>query len=255
MTLPIQCKRLRAIREELNETQSSFAKKLGIGNTTTEYERGRTKIGGELIVRLLRDYNVNPLWLYGESEQKHLDPRARAVSPSVVTVDNSGFQNILMVNEKAAAGYAGNLNNQEFHEQLPAFSFPIPEYRNATFRCFQVEGYSMSPTILPGEWIITKAIENITEIKNNNIYVIVDIEGIRIKQVWNEPEMQYLALKSINTDYELESVKYADVIEIWEFHSKISKEIIIDTTQSKIDLIYNEIQALKAKLLEDKNVH
>ena len=248
MNLPIQCKRLREIREELNETQSSFAKKLGIGNTTTEYERGRTKLSGELVLRLLSNYNINPLWLYGESERKYLNPKEKDVNPSVVTVDNSGFENILMVGEKAAAGYAGNLNNKSFHKQLPAFSFPIPEYRNATFRCFQVEGYSMMPTIHPEEWIITKAVESISQIKNNNIYVIVDTEGIRIKQVWNEPDMQYLVLKSINTEYELATVKYADVMEIWEFHSKISKELIMDSTQSKLDLIYNEIQVMKAKL-------
>lgn len=249
MSLPIQCKRLREIREELNETQSSFAQKLGIGNSTTEYERGRTKMGGGLVLRLLSDYNINPLWLYGESEHKYLDPREKAVNPSIVTVDNLGFENILMVSEKAAAGYAGNLSNREFHEQLPAFSFPIAEYRNATFRCFQVEGFSMMPTILPNEWIITKAIENINQIKNNNIYVIVDTESIRIKQVWNEADAQYLVLKSINTDYELESVKYSDVREVWEFHSKISKELVLDSTQSKLDLIYKDIKAMKAKLL------
>ena len=250
MNLPIQCKRLRLIREELNQTQSSFAQKLGVGSTTTEYERGRTKLSGELVLRLLSDYNINPLWLYGESERKYLNPNEKAVNPRIVTVDNSGFENILMVGEKAAAGYAGNLNNREFHEQLPAFSFPIPEYRNATFRCFQVEGFSMVPTILPNEWIITKAVENIDQIKNNNIYVIVDTEGIRIKQVHNEPDQRYLVLVSINKEYEIETVQYADVLEIWEFHSKISKELILDSTQSKLDLIYEDIQVMKAKMIE-----
>ena len=186
MELSIQCKRLRQIREELNQTQSSFVEQLGVGSTTTEYERGRTKLTGKLVLRLLSDYNINPLWLYGESEQKYLDHRSREVSQSVVTVDSDGFDNILMVNEKAAAGYTGNLDNNDFFERLPSFSFPIPEYRNATFRCFQVEGYSMVPTILPSEWIITKAVEDLNQIKDNKIYVVVDNEGIRIKQVRNE---------------------------------------------------------------------
>ena len=249
MSLPIQCKRLRAIREELNETQSSFAQKLGVGSTTTEYERGRTKLSGELVLRLLSDYNINPLWLYGESEQKHLDPNAQAVSPTVVTVDNEGFENILMVNDKAAAGYAGNLDNQDFHKQLPAFSFPISEYRNATFRCFQVEGYSMVPTILPEEWVITKAVENLNQIKDGNIYVIVDGEGIRIKQVRNEPKLQSLTLISLNKDYKAERLDYDDVQEVWEFHSKLTKELVIDSTQHKLDIIYGDIKIMKAKML------
>jgi len=249
MSLPIHCKRLREVREELNYTQASFAEVLGVGSTTTEYERGRTKIHGELVLRLLSDFKINPLWLYGESKQKYLDPRAKESSPSVVTVDSSGFENILMVSQKAAAGYAGNLNDQEFHKQLPAFSFPIAEYRNATFRCFQVQGYSMSPTILPEEWIITKALENLNQIKNNNIYVIVDNEGIRIKQVYNDPQTRHLALISINQEYEQEFLEYDRVMEVWEFHSKITKELIRDAEQYKLDTIFNDIKEIKEQIM------
>ncbi len=249
MNLPIQCKRLRQVREELNHTQSSFAEVLGVGNSTTEYERGRTKITGELVLRLLSDFNINPLWLYGESKQKHLDPRAKEASPSVVTVDSTGFENILMVSQKAAAGYAGNLDDQEYHKQLPAFAFPIPEYRNATFRCFQVEGYSMSPTILPDEWIITKALENLGQIKNNNIYVIVDTEGIRVKQVFNDAKTRQLALVSINKEYEQEFLEYDKVMEVWEFHSKITKELVVDAEQYKLDTIFNDIKEIKDRII------
>ena len=249
MNLPIQCRRLRQIREELNHTQSSFAEALGIGTTTTEYERGRTKITGELILRLLSDYDINPLWLYGESNQKYLDTKAKDASPTVVTVDNSGFENILMVSQKAAAGYAGNLNDQEFHKRLPAFSFPTPEYRNATFRCFQVEGFSMSPTILPDEWIITKALENLNQIKNNNIYVAVDTDGIRIKQVVNDPKTRQLALISINKEYEQEFLPYEKVMEVWEFHSKITKELVMDSEQYKLDSIYNDLKEIKERIM------
>jgi len=220
MDLPIECKRIR-----------------------------RTKLSGVLVLRLLSQYNINPLWLYGESEQKYINPRAKEVSTSVITVDSAGFENILMVNEKAAAGYAGNLQNDEFHKQLPAFSFPIPEYRNATFRCFQVEGYSMSPTILPDEWIITKAVENLNQIKDNNIYVVVDGEGIRIKQLRNVAESGSLMLVSLNPDYDTEHVSYDDVQEVWEFHSKLTKELIMESTQHKLDAIHEDILAMKDKIM------
>lgn len=250
MELSIQYRRLRQIREELNQTQSSFAEQLGVGSTTTEYERGRTKLTGKLILRLLSDYKINPLWLYGESEQKYLDPRSKEVSPTVVTVDSDGFDNILMVNEKAAAGYTGNLENNDFFEQLPSFSFPIPEYRNATFRCFQVEGYSMVPTILPSEWIITKAVEDLSQIKDNKIYVVVDNDGIRIKQVRNELHMRSLTLISLNEEYGTELLAYDEVKEVWEFHSKLTKELAIQSTKQKLDVIYEDIKIVKAKILE-----
>ena len=251
MVQEIQCRRLKQFREELNLTQTEFAQTLGIGKTTTEYERGRTKFSGELVWRLYSLYQLNPKWLYGESDHKYLkDETSKERVPAVITIENSGFENILMVNNKAAAGYTGNLNNQEYYEQLPAFSFPIPEYRNATFRCFQVEGQSMMPAILPGEWIITKAVENLHQIKNNNIYVIVDTDGIRVKQVHNEPTKNALILLSINQDYPQVTLRYDKVLEIWAFHSKITKELMVDSTQYKLDTIYNDIKLLKAKIIE-----
>lgn len=249
MKVNTEAQRLKQVRAELKMTQPQFGQYLGI-STTYDMERGKTKISGEIVYKLLKDHNINPLWLYGESDQKYLNPKSKSVSPSVVTVDNLGFENILMVNEKAAAGYAGNLNNQDYHEQLPAFSFPIPEYRNATFRCFQVEGYSMYPTIQPNEWIITKAVEDLSQIKNNNIYVVVDTDGIRIKQVHNEVDMKYLVLISINQEYEIETVKYDDVMEVWEYHSKITKELQYDD-KDKLNSIYNDIKLIKERLIEE----
>lgn len=248
MNLPIECQRLRIIREELNHTQTSFAKKLGIGNTTTEYERGRTKLSGQLVLRLLSDYQINPLWLYGESDRKYLNPETVAFSPRMISVDDVGKENILMVSEKAAAGYAGNLNNPEFYEELPAFSFPLPEYRNTTFRGFQVEGFSMTPAIQPDEWIIAQAVEQISNVKNGQIYVVVDQEGIRIKQVFNNKGKQQLILHSLNTDYPVSFLPYDQIEEIWEFHSKLTRELSI-ANSDKLEAIHRDIKAIKEKIV------
>lgn len=246
----IESKRLKQIREELNMTQTEFGTRLGI-KSSYDLERSKTKISGEVLMRLFKDFGINPLWIYGESEQKHLDPLTKDTSPTVITMDSMGVENILMVSEKAAAGYAGNLDDQSFHEQLPAFSFPIPAYRNATFRCFQVEGYSMSPTILPNEWIITRAVERLDQIKDGQVYVIVDAESIRVKQVFNKAEIQTLVLVSINTEYESQVIRYDQIAEIWAFDSKITKELILDTKQHKLDAIYNNVKWIRNKMTEE----
>lgn len=248
MELAIECKRLKQVREELNETQTSFAKILGVGNTTTDFERGRTKLSGILVLRLLSKYHINPLWLYGESEQKHLNPSIRDINPRVLSVDASGNENILMVNQKAAAGYAGNIDNDDYYQELPAFSFPLPEFRNASFRGFQVEGYSMSPTIRPGEWIITKAVANIDEIKEGNIYVIVDSDGVRIKKLLHQKETESLALVSINKEYTTEIIGYSQIKEIWEFHSKLTKEVYPYSPNKKLEDIHNDIKQMKVQM-------
>ncbi len=248
MELPIEHKRLRLVRESLNETQASFAEKLGVGNTTTDYERGRTKLSGVLVVNLLNLYHINPLWLYGKSEQKYLNPDSTDVSPQVISIENTGQENILMVNEKAAAGYTGNLNNPEYYRELPAFSFPLSEYRNATFRGFQIEGYSMMPTIRPSEWVITKALSNIEEVKSGNIYVVVEDDGIRIKKVINNPQNKTLTLVSINPEYPTDTVTYTEVKEIWEYHSKITKEVSLQSPSKKLEAIHEDLRELRSEI-------
>jgi len=248
MDLPIECQRLRQVRESLNETQSAFAQKLGIGNSTTDFERGRTKLPGLLVLKLLRDHHINPLWLYGQSEQKYLNPDKLDVSPKIISIDNTEHENILMVSEKAAAGYTGNISNPAYYNELPAFSFPLPEYRNATFRGFQVEGYSMTPTIQPREWIITKAIPNIDQIKDGNIYVIVETDSIRIKKVINNTSDKTLTLISTNPDYPTDHIPYSNVKEIWQFYSKLTKEIATQSSNYKLDAMHNDIKELRSEI-------
>lgn len=245
MDLPIEARRLKELRQELGHTQSEFAQLLDCGSTTADIERGRTKLSGTVVMRLLRDYNINPLWIFGESQQRTLNPDRKDVSPRTISVDAIGEENIVLVNEKAAAGYAGNLGDPEYYQSLPAFTFPLAEYRNATFRGFEVEGHSMYPALLSGEWVIAQAIHNIADIKNGNIYVIVEEEGIRVKKVIKRAENQELLLQSINPDYPSDVITFDQVKELWEFHSKLTKDLSIETQQKKLDDIHKEVLAVK----------
>src|SRR5699024_6183256 len=128
-------------------TQAEFAELLGINNTTADIERGRTRLSGEVIKELLRQFQINPLWIYGESNQKYLDLNQVSVLPKVISVDTDGSENMLLVNQRAAAGYPQNIQESGWHKKLPAFNLPLPEYRNATYRGFQVEGNSMEPNL------------------------------------------------------------------------------------------------------------
>jgi len=95
------------------------------------------------------------------------------VSPKVVTVDAQNNENIVLVNVKAAAGYPHNVQDVDWYQQLPAFDIPLPEYRNATYRGFQVEGDSMLPVLEPKEWVIGKAVNSLSELRSNALYVVV----------------------------------------------------------------------------------
>ena len=88
-TLSIEARRFKKIREEQHHTQQSFAELLDIGATTADIERGKTKISGKIVMELLRQFQINPLWLYGQSYTKIVNINGGDVSPKVVTLDLS----------------------------------------------------------------------------------------------------------------------------------------------------------------------
>ncbi|MEM6866739.1 MAG: helix-turn-helix transcriptional regulator, partial [Bacteroidota bacterium] len=69
----ITVKRFTEIRRDKGFTQAEFASLLGISNTTADIERGRTKLSGKVVAELLKQFKINPLWLFGESDEKYLE--------------------------------------------------------------------------------------------------------------------------------------------------------------------------------------
>jgi len=245
-TLAKSAQRFKQIREELGITQSAFAERLGIKNTTADIERGKVKISGRIVTQLLKDYQINPLWLYGDSKQKHLHPQSQDVAPKIITVNDQGLENILLVNTKAAAGYADNIQEPEYYEELPAFSVPLPAYHNTSFRGFQVEGDSMMPAIKPDDWILAKAIANVDELKNGKVYVIVEEESVRVKKV--QKNTNSLTLISINNEYPAVEIPLHEVKEIWEFYSKLSTAMDTQPNNDLLKDIKTDLEEIKSRL-------
>ncbi|NER12885.1 helix-turn-helix domain-containing protein [Leptobacterium flavescens] len=225
--LSTEAKRFKQVREEQGYTQQAFADLLGINASTADIERGRTKLSGRVVADLLRHFNVNPLWLYGESSHQYIKTVRADISPKVISVNSAENENILLVNAKASAGYAHNIQDTEWYEDLPAFDLPLPEYRNATYRGFQVEGDSMLPNLQPKEWVIARAVEDMSHIKNNDIYVVVLEDSILVKRVVRDKAGENLQLISINPEYPPIEVASEQVWELWKVHSKIGTDLEI----------------------------
>lgn len=218
----IEIKHFKEVREENNFTQSEFAEMLGIKNSTADIERGRTKLSGKVVAGLLSRFGINPLWLFGESGQKYLQLSKGDVSPKVITVDSADNENILMVNQKAAAGYPHNVQDVEWYHQLPAFDIPLPEFRNATYRGFQIEGDSMLPNYYPGEWVLGKAVADLDQASNNKVYVVVLYDSVLVKKLQKLPDPSKVLLISFNEEYLPVEVDVNDIQEIWQVNSKLT---------------------------------
>lgn len=246
-------KRFKQIREENHYTQSDFARVLNIKNSTADIERGKTKISGKVVARLLQEFQVNPLWLFGESEQKEIKLHYGDVSPKVVTVDAQNNENIVLVNVKAAAGYPHNVQDVEWYQQLPAFDIPLPEYRNATYRGFQVEGDSMLPALQPKEWVIGKAINNLSEVSNNSICIVVLEDSVVVKKIRKNEDGTTLTLISLNAEYLPYTIQFHQIVEMWEVNSKLSFDIDANSETASLKQLQEAMATLTSEVRSMKH--
>ena len=244
----VTIKRFIEIRRDLGYTQAEFAALLGVSNTTADIERGRTKLSGKVVSELLRQFKINPLWLFGESNQQYLESSNTSVIPKVVTVDSSERENMVLVNAKAAAGYPQNIQDTTWYRQLPAFDLPIPEFRNATYRGFQVEGDSMLPNLKPGEWVLAKAVEDIKDVNPNKIYVVVLQDAVLVKKIERPPNTQNLVLISLNETYPPYEIEPYQIQELWQVSSKITFGVDATTENGLLRQLQQSMEDLKKQL-------
>ncbi|MEO9513708.1 MAG: LexA family transcriptional regulator [Flavobacteriaceae bacterium] len=246
-------KRFTEIRRELGHTQSGFAKLLGVSNTTADIERGRTKLSGKVVSELLRQFNINPLWLFGESEEKHLETTRTSVIPKVVTINSSENENMVLVNAKAAAGYPQNIADTSWYQELPAFDLPIPEFRNATYRGFQVEGDSMLPNLKPSDWVLARAVEHIDYVSANKMYVVVLQDAVLVKKIEKRPNSNNITLVSLNETYPPYDIKPFQIQEIWEVSSKLTFNVDATTETGLLRQLQQSMEDLKQQMGQVKN--
>ena len=247
--LSIESRRFKKVREEQHHTQQSFAEILGIGATTADIERGKTKLSGKVVMELLRQFNINPLWLFGESYNKIVNINGGDVSPKVITLDVEDNDTIALVNQKAAAGYPHNIQDVEWYETLPAFNIPLPQYRNATYRGFQVEGDSMLPNIRPNEWVLGKAVPSITEASDSKIYIVVLHDSVLVKKLQKVPSApERVRLISLNPEYIPIDVEVKNIQELWLVNSKLTFGIDEPNESSLLRELQQSMEELKGQI-------
>jgi len=247
--LSIEAKRFKKVREEQNQTQQSFANTLGISGSTADIERGKTKISGKIVMELLRQFNINPLWLFGKSFIQFVDINGGNVGPKVITLAKDGDESIVLVNQKAAAGYPHNIQDVEWYQSLPTFGIPLPEYRNATYRGFQVEGDSMLPNIRPNEWVLGKAVPSITEASDSRIYIVVLKDSVLVKKlqkVAGAPDR--IRLVSLNPEYLPIDVAVGDIQELWMVNSKLTFGINEPSDSGLLRQLQQSMEDLKGQI-------
>ncbi len=235
---------LKYLRKKSGKTQDALSAELKIGRTTiANYESGISEPNVETLVIFANYFGISLDDLLSKkmeeiikSGQKDIalkaafaqqPPAGYSSIPKVITVDNSGNDNIIYVPVKARAGYLLGYGDAEFMESLPTFR--LPGLSNSTYRMFEVEGPSMSPNVLHGDRIIGEWVESLSDIRDNRVYVVVHEGGVAVKRVVNRlKERGKLYLKSDTVihrhEYPTLEIDPSEIKEVWYGRLKISSD-------------------------------
>ena len=233
-----------------------FSKKIGIKRSLVgAYEEGRSDPRLNNLLKICDIFNISLDNILKKdvsilSEKNYKINKNQKVKVLSITVDNSGDENIELINQKASAGYLNSYSDFEFIEQLPKFQLPFLNF-SGTHRAFEIKGDSMLP-LTSGTIVIGKYIENIDYVKDGKSYILLTKnDGIVYKRV--EVLENELKLISDNKSYEVYNIGINDIIEIWEGIAFFSLDFPnpnndLNTLKSHINALYSDINDIKNKI-------
>ncbi len=238
------------LREEKRiKSSRQFALSLEyLPQSLSEILKGRRDVTIELLRKSVERYQINPVYIYtGDgpmfmSEEDHKSFR-------VLTIVTNGQEDerIVHVPVPAQAGYAGELSNPIFIQDLPSFTLPDYKFKVGTHRSFDVSGDSMEPTLFEGDKVVCSFLEPTlweTSIKDNYVYVIVTRGDIVVKRVFNKlKEGKYLEVQSDNNFYDVYQISISDIREMWYVRAKISP--FLPSPANTQNIVRDEVKQLQ----------
>lgn len=217
----------------------------------SEILKGRRDVTIELLRKAVEKYKINPIYVYtGEgpmfmSEEDHTSFRLLTI---VTNAEED--ERIVHVPVPAQAGYAGELSNPTFIQDLPTYTLPDYKYKVGTHRSFDVAGDSMEPTLFEGDKVVCSFVEPAlweSSLKDNYVYVIVTRADVLVKRVINHiKETNTLKLVSDNPYYDPYTADINELREVWYVRAKVSP--FLPSPQNIQNYLIEEIRELKKNL-------
>ena len=248
--MSIAGKNLKYLRKLRGWTQEEFATRLGIKRSLLgayEEERAEPRIDVLEIVGDIFKLTMDEMLLkdLGDTRGNYLAKR-RAQKLA------AGNNEIQFVPVKAAAGYLAGYADPEFVDELNTFTLPMlaPGY----YRAFEIVGDSMLPTP-SGSVIVGEKIEDITDVKNNNTYIVISRnEGIVYKRMMkNNRSKNKYTLISDNPEYQPYNINAEDVLELWKATLIINRANVqqrwdVNQLASVVSNLQEQVSTLKKRM-------
>lgn len=208
-----------------------FSKTIGVHpQCISDIMTGKREVNTDIIQKSMLHFSINPSYVFSGSGLKFLDEEEVEIIPEsevvmTVVTDNEGEERIVHIPYAAQAGYIDQLNDPVFLKDLPSFSLPDSRFKTGSYRCFDVSGDSMEPTLFASDQLICEFIEPNywKSLRSNYVYVVITDTGIVVKRVVNTIEDdECILLKSDNNFYDPLKIHLDNVKEIWRVTHKLS---------------------------------
>ena len=223
----------------------------------SEILKGRRDVTIELMRKAVEVYKINPVYIYtGEGPMFMTEESHKSFRVLTIVTNTAEDERIVHVPVPAQAGYASELTDPTFIQDLPAYSLPDYKYKVGTHRSFDVAGDSMEPTLFEGDKVICSYLEPTlweSSIKDNYVYVIVTRGDVLVKRLTNKIKSEkVLTLISDNTYYEPFDISIGDVREIWYVRAKISP--FLPSPQNIQNMLRDEVKELQNTIKEQSRL-
>lgn len=219
--------------------------------------KGERDIPMEPLRSAIEVFRINPTFLYlgegkmfmGSEEEEHF----RLLT---VVTDTQNEERILHVPVPAMAGYASEVMDADFVNELPTYQLPGYDFQYGTFRSFDIAGDSMIPYLEPGDKVVCRFIEPrdwITSIRDHHVYVVVSRGNVVIKRVINNLHRhRHLLLVSDNEEFKPYRLNVNDIREVWLVKTRIST--FDHSLKDVSSVLYDQMESMQSAFQEQKQM-
>ena len=186
--------------------------------------KGRRDVTIDIIKNAIELFKINPQYIFTGSGPMFINDDAQQQSASAPS--RRSTERILYVPISAHAGYTEQFHDEVFLDELVSCSLPDYNFQHGSFRCFDIAGDSMEPSLFAGDKVVCSLVDNnnfYSSVRNNLVYVIVMEGSVVVKRVLNQMrDRKVMTLISDNSYYMPFDVPIEDIHEIWNVEVKIS---------------------------------
>lgn len=218
-----------------------------------EILKGRREVTIELLKKAVDNYDLNPEYLFNGSHPI-LGNSKQGMAAKILTIvtDQLNTERIIHVPVPAQAGYAEQVHDKEFVEELPSYQLPGHEFSQGSYRSFDVSGDSMEPMLSAGDTVICEYFEPQNwklGLKESKLYVLVLDDAVLVKKLsYASYKADTLEIHSLNPAYPMFLAPFQDIREVWEMKAIISKS---DEHLNRYDNeLSSQMDDLKSALLD-----